>query len=289
MPDDCSFIPSKSFALVGPHGIPTLHRKKPDNLSLFIFRFQHMKLVKSIAFILPLLFLACKKDDATDPSENAQKLLLQIDYDNSAYSPEYYAYDAQGRMTEYRTQYEKITMSYQNNEVKIISVELPGNRERLNVVGKLDAQGRITEAEGKSNYNAPKTVKTTFEYNADGYLTREYEVRNNGAETTESLYTYENGNLVKTIRKYNNQPSIEYRFQYGSLPNKINVNYTYDTPNTFTGKLSRNLYTRFSVYKDGKEDRYSDRVYTMDGDYPKSFVDTQSRDGSKLTSTLKYQ
>lgn len=248
-----------------------------------------------LAALLLSLFTACKKDKDDDfsPQNPPVYKLVGFSYDNPEISPETFSYDAQGRVVKSEDAYERVTIEYNGNNVKVKEWRKEENREVYNVSGVLNAEGRLTSIAGTASYSSPnalQTILTSFEYNADGFVSKKIDNYDNGANIYEYRYTYTAGNL--TERKVYKNGVLEYYAQwtYGSDDNPIDVSFEYfGSPNTFTGKHSAKLPVKYTSYRsDGTVSWFVNFTYTFDQyGYPKTSKSDYS-DGDKLTVTYKY-
>jgi hypothetical protein len=198
------------------------------------------------------VIFSCKKKDDTPaiaaPDISASCRISKIGEDASDYKA--YTYGPSGEITEIRIKAggslktieytygtERVTITPQgSNEVTLI---------RLDTVGK--AVDKLT-----AYYNSPdlETIiafkEITYEYNTDGYLTREdmtYSDKNgNIAFSSSTSYTWTDGNLI--LQSYLGSPCP------GAIPENTTYTYYTNKPNAFalteqlsdfTGKRSKNL------------------------------------------------
>ena len=236
-----------------------------------------MKNTSLVALLLLVIFGACKKDDTSlpDPIVNKEKQFMGYTYENNKYDPFSVEYDSKGRVTRCDEGEDVSTITYNNNEVQIKEWRKAENREVFNVKGKLNAQGNIVEASGTSEYNKTmvRPVKYTFEYDANGYMTRKIQTYDNGTTVYEHRYTYTNGNLtgfqVLTNGVYEYGGTWEYDT---SREDKMGLNWNQFNPaNKFTGKTSRNVAIKYTGHRPGSPDWFSTSSYVYDNEgYPVS-------------------
>lgn len=239
-----------------------------------------MKNAPFFALLLVLVFASCKKDDTTLPqdpgSPNTAKRFMGFTYEGNKYAPVTVEYDAKGRVTRFDDGGDVSTLTYSGNEVTIKERRTDdGNREVFNFTGKLNAQGNMTEGSGISEYNQgqPRQVKYTFEYNAEGYMTKKTQNYDNGATVYEFLYTYKDGNLtgfqVLTNGVYEYGGSWEYDTAH---EDKLGINWNHFGPaNQFTGKTNRNVAVKYTGHRPGTQDWHSTSTYVYDSEgYPVS-------------------
>ncbi|MCC6411093.1 MAG: DUF4595 domain-containing protein [Saprospiraceae bacterium] len=248
-----------------------------------------------LAAMLLSLFAACKKDKDDDftPQNPPVYKIVGFTYDNPDVDAETISYDAQGRVVKVEDKSERITVEYNGNNVKVKEWRKDENREVYNVSGVLNAQGRLTSIAGTSSYSSPEalqTILTSYEYNADGFVTKRIDNRDNGTHIYEYRYAYTSGNL--TERKVYKNGVLEYYAQwtYGNDDDPIDVNFEYfNCANTFTGKHNAKLPVKYTSFNsNGTVNWWVDFVYTFDQyGYPKTCKNAYSN-GDKLTVTYKY-
>jgi len=257
-----------------------------------------MKFSSLVVLAVFLSFVACKKDDSTLPTDivptpTKEKKMMGFTYENDKYAPLSIQYDAQGRVSVFDEGEDVATIKYEGTEVKINETRKAENREVFSFTGKLNTQGLMVEGSGKSEYNKGqiRPVKYTFEYNSDGYMTRKVQSYDNGATVYEYIYAYTNGNL--TSFKVNTNGTYEYggEWEYDlTKTNKININWEHFNPgNTFTGKTSKNMFTKYTGKRPGTQDWFSTHQYEYDNDgYPVSCATSISNGNAyKLLYTFK--
>ncbi len=237
-----------------------------------------MKNISLVALLLLVAFGACKKDDTTvseDPTPTTEKRFIGYTYENNKYDPLSVEYDSKGRVARFDEGEDVSTITYSGSEVQIKEWRKAENREVFNVKGKLNAQGNLTEASGTSEYNQgmPRQVKYTFEYDANGYVTRKIQNYDNGTAVYDHRYTYTNGNLtgfqVLTNGVYEYGGTWEYDT---NREDKMGINWNHFNPaNQFTGKTNRNVAIKYTGHRPGSPDWYSTSSYVYDNDgYPVS-------------------
>lgn len=205
--------------------------------------------MKKLLIVLSALtvFASCKKEDATTVPGPAQtsvvKNLVKYTsiYDNGIPEVSTYTYDAQGRMTMYKTNSRTTTFNYVSPTAMIATEKnnadnsLAGTRECV-----LNANGYITKIIFK---NASATVVLTYDfiYNAEGYLVRKKAQYTSGT-ITEVEYTIADGNIT-TAKNYSDgvfRFKTEYFYDNSKL-NKTPGNSGYWTSANLFGKVPKNV------------------------------------------------
>lgn len=236
-----------------------------------------MKNALHVALLLLLVFGACKKDDTTLPQDpntpNAAKRFMGFTYEGNKYAPVSVEYDAKGRVTRFDDGGDVSTLTYTGNEVNITEVRKDENRVVFNFKGKLNAQGLMTEGSGTSEYNQGqlRQVQYTFEYNAEGYMTKKIQNYDNGATVYEHRYTYTNGNLTGYQVLTNGVYEYGGVWEYDTTrEDKMGINWNHFNPaNQFTGKTNRNVAVKYTGKRPGATDWYSTSMYVYDAEgYP---------------------
>jgi hypothetical protein len=238
-----------------------------------------MRNISLVALLLLLVFGACKKDDTSiivpDPVEPAAKRFMGFTYENNKYAPVTVEYDSKGRVSRFDDGGDVSTLTYSGSEVSISEWRTEDNREVFKFKGKLNPAGKLTEGSGTSEYNKgmPRQVKYTFEYNADGYMTRKVQNYDNGTTVYDYRYTYTNGNLTSFQALTNGVYEYGGHWEYDTArEDKMGINWNHFNPaNQFTGKTNRNIATKYTGVRPGTADWHSTSTFVYDTEgYPLS-------------------
>lgn len=254
-----------------------------------------MKYNAVIAFLLLIVFGACKKDPDTNPTPqlDAAKRLIGYQYEDDKYAPLTIEYDGKSRVTRMDGGEDITVVTYSDNQVHIKETRKAENREVFNFTGKLNAQGNVAEGEAISNYSKAiiNQVKYKFEYNAEGYMTRKIQDFNAGDRVYDTHYTYENGNLTHYKTYVNGVYDYGGTWEYDhTKKDKSGLNWEHlGIANTFTGKANQNLAVKYTGLRPDGPSWYSVSTYTMDSDgYPVSCAVNISN-GNQYKLLYQYQ
>jgi hypothetical protein len=186
-------------------------------------------------------------------------------------------YDSQGRVTKFSDTEDVSSITYSGNEVQIKEWRNSENRQVLDLKGKLNAQGNITEATGTSEYNKNTIIqiKYTFEYDANGYMIRKIYNANNGATIYDHKYTFKGGNLSEVKVYLNGVLDYGGLWDYDPLkPDKNDFNWNqFGPPNQFIGKMNKNLAVKYTGTRPDASSWWVTNNYTLDKEgYPTSCI-----------------
>lgn len=229
-----------------------------------------MKHLIFIAFMALTLAPSCKKED-TPPTFASNKLLTSIEYQYSDdTSSVEYTYDNKSRVITSDDGDDQVTYEYTNNEVIIKEWRTSENREVFYFKGTLDANGYISAGTATSKYSPNFTYQQqhTYEYDANGYLTKATILRDNG-QKYEYRYTFSGGNLMKQESFTNDVLDVYFLYEYASgYPNNTKLSSTshFLPVNTLMGKNSAQKNVKFTRVRPGVPDDSTVNSYTTDAD-----------------------
>lgn len=199
--------------------------------------------------------------------------------------------DTAGHITSVETGLEINRFSFCEDSVTFTEFSKTGNRIVYEFKGKKDSTGKLMSGTATSSYsvNSPDTVKHNFEYNADGYLVKEF--RDYGKGNIYSIiYEYEQGDAVKIYTYYNdelyNTKTLAYYTDRKNLTGLEDFKFRKNI-NGLAGKTSSHLVKKItSLARDGKLNYSFDYEYQTDeeGLPVKAFT----MKGKKVNSVTTY-
>lgn len=216
-----------------------------------------------------------------DPMDEpaAPKFLMGFTYEGGTSHPVSIKYDEKGRTTWMDGGEDVYTVTYNGSEISIVAWRTEANKEVFNFKGKLNAAGNLVEGAAIENYSAiTYQVKYSFEYNAEGYMTRKYRDANDGALVYDYRYTYKNGNMTEFKAYKNGEYDYGGAWEYDAeLLDRSGFSWELFSPyNNFTGKSNRNLAVKYTGKRPNGSSWYVDFSYEM------------APSGYPETSTSKY-
>ena len=234
-----------------------------------------MKYLQMAAAALLLTMGACQKDQSTDPTitsnttptQTKTKQLVSINYSGLNTSGVKYEYDSKGRIIKVDEGEDVATFVYTGNEVEISEWRVTENREVFKFKGKFNAAGNLVDGTATSNYNQAFVYKQqhTYEYTADGYLSKAAIARDNG-DRYEYIYHYKGGHLAQQDVHRNGVLDYAFYWEYGTgNPNKTGFNvYAFVPGNNFLGKKATEMAIKYTLKRPGVNDQVSTFSYTVD-------------------------
>lgn len=256
-----------------------------------------MKHLPVLAILMLFFFAACQKDEQpqinnTSTQNQALKRLVNINWDNLPDNWVKLKYDSKGRVIEVDGDEDIYTITYQNNQVHVSEFRKAENRIVFDFTGKLNAKGHVTEGSGTSSYTGKVYQETyKFEYDAAGNLVMKFLDRNNGELTFRYDYFYKNGNLSGFDAYMNGVLDYSGAYEYyADREDRSKINWEqFSTANTFTGNVNKNLMSKYTGFRDGKESWHVNFTYDFDADgYPVSATAAYSS-GKTYILSYKYQ
>lgn len=244
-----------------------------------------------------LLLNACHKEDepiSSNPGETKTKLLTGLRYSQEKFQPLDLDYDSKGRVKLVEDNEDRDTYEFRGDSVFIKEFRKTDNRYVFDFKGKMDAKGRVISGKASVSYlvHAPYTATYSFEYDAQGYQTKEICLRSDN-QNYEYRYEHENGDLVKQRAYLNGQ--LEYGADYTyypDLPNNsgIEFNKFYSCPNGLSGTPSQHLMkSATGINSEGQSGWHFEYSYQMGIDkYPVS-ADIQSTSWGNYQMFYQYR
>lgn len=249
-----------------------------------------MKNISIFAFSLIILFSACKKNDPVEDPSPVDKKLTALSYDYNQYVPEKIEYHAQGRVSRYVGIEDILSYTYAGSEVTISEWRVSENREVFNFKGQLNSKGNLYTGSATSKYILGITNEDeyTFEYNANDYMVRETQNRNQGAVIYVTDYIYNQDGNMTEFKVYENGV-----FSYGGVreydttkKDRSRLNWDqFIGPNNITGKTNQHMPVKYTA----SSGWFINMVYTYDNQgYPSSNTLSYSN-GNKIILLYEFK
>jgi hypothetical protein len=197
--------------------------------------------------------------------------------------------DTLGHITTLETSLEINRFLFCKDTVMLTEFSKEENRIVYSFTGKMDSTGKLTSGVAIAAYSpSPDTVIHHFEYNTEGYLSKEFrDYGKNGVYTI--LYEYEQGDAVKIYTYYNDELYNTKELDYGSRKNVTGLeDFKFRRNiNSLTGKTSNHLLKKITSTGRGGKLNYSfDYEYETDEEgLPVKLV---TKKGKKVSSVTTY-
>lgn len=165
--------------------------------------------------------------------------------------------DAGGHITSVETNLELNRFGFCEDSVTLTEFSKTENRIVYEFKGKRDSTGKLISGVATASYSvsSPDTVAHYFEYNAEGYLLKEFRDYGNHNVYT-IVYEYEQGDAIKIYTYYNdelqNTKSLEYFTDKKNFTGLEDFKFRKNI-NSLAGKTSNHLVSKVSsVTRTGK-------------------------------------
>jgi YD repeat-containing protein len=199
--------------------------------------------------------------------------------------------DPQGRISSLENNAEVNAFKFWADSTLLTEYSKTENRIVYEFKGKLDSAGKLMSGLAIASYSSwkPDTISHRFEYNAAGYLVKEF--RDYGkAGTYTIVYEYEAGDAVKIYTWFNNElyntKELEYYPQKDNLTGLEDFKFRRNV-NNLTGNVSRHLVKKISsVARNGKLNYSFNYEYETDeAGLPLKLI---TKKGKKINSVTTY-
>jgi YD repeat-containing protein len=225
--------------------------------------------------LMAILFSSCNKEISPVPTTGLHKKLVKTAYSGYYKDTTTYEYDQLGRLKNVNAWEDHYSFTYNGTNIQVKDFRPKENRTVYNGAGVLDASGRIKSISGDAAFaiDHPYSNTTTFLYDAQGFLQKRTDARNNGMTYT-YIYTWANGDIVKVDCLENGTLLFYNVFEYFTTADLRGIDvWKFGSETTdLAGNNSRHLLKKTSSYSGtnvfGSSMEYT---YTIDGQgYPSS-------------------
>lgn len=248
-------------------------------------------LTAGMAVLVFVGYIACKTIKSSNGNPVITKKLMRWENTSDPAATTTLLKDAQGRITNVETVLETDAFTFKKDSVELSEYLKAENRTVYTFKGKVDSTGKLTTGMAIVAYDSlsTDTVEHRFEYNAAGYLVKEY--RNYGAGKLYTIqYEYKEGDAVKIETWYNkelfNTKELEY-YNYRMNETGLEDFKFRKNMNQLAGNTSRHL-----VRKITSTGRHGKLNYTFNYEYETNeeglLFKLISKKGKKVNAVTTY-
>jgi hypothetical protein len=236
-------------------------------------------------------YVACVSIKAQRVNPVIHKNLVKWESNGDSASSVSLVKDTEGRITSVETDLEINRFDFGKDSVTFTEFSKTENRIVYEFKGKRDSTGKLMSGIATASYSvsSPDTVIHHFEYNAEGYLVKEF--RDYGKNSVYAIiYEYEHGDAVKIYTYYNdelyNTKELEYFTDKKNLTGLEDFKFR-RTINSLAGKTSNHLVKKItSTARNGKLNYSFNYEYETDEEgLP---VKAITMKGKKINSVTTY-